>query len=344
LAVGDFDGDHYADLAIGIPDEAIGSTARAGYVIILHGSANGITADGAQEWIQNTAGIDGDVEEDNEFGWALAAGDFGLGSQDDLAISVPSQDIGLATAAGMVYVLYGTSNGLSAVNTTTLSQSTLGVTGGSQDFDKFGTALGAGDFDGNGKSDLVVGSPFENVAFEENSGMIHVFYGQSGDELSGFRSENWYQGNNGVPGANEAGDWFGFRLAGGDFNNDGRDDLAIGRPREDVRSTQDAGAVAVLYGTADGLDGAGAQEWVYVGTAGEDDRMGESLTTGDYNGDGFWDLATGLNAKRDTNGSARGSVLVFNGSANRLTDDGSAELFATPFNGISPFRFGWAVR
>ncbi len=118
LATGDFDGDNHSDLAIGIPNEAIGSVSRAGYVIVLYGSPSGLTADGAQEWNQASPGIDAENEVNDEFfGWALAAGDFGPNSRyDDLAITVPSQDVGFGEDAGVVYVLYGSSNGLTSVN------------------------------------------------------------------------------------------------------------------------------------------------------------------------------------------------------------------------------------
>jgi hypothetical protein len=59
----------------------------------------------------------------------------------------------------------------------------------------------------------------------------------------------------------ELGDSFGFALAASDFNDDGYADLAVGIPEEDIGTIYNAGAVAVLYGTADGISVTGNQFW-----------------------------------------------------------------------------------
>ena len=79
-----------------------------------------------------------------------------------------------------------------------------------------------------------------------------------------------------------------------DFNQDGFADLAIGAPGEAIGSFSDAGAVSVLYGSADGLRGTGSQLFTQVGGAAErGDRFGWALASGDFNHDGFTDLAAG---------------------------------------------------
>ena len=57
LATGDFDGDGFADLAVGVPFENVGSVSDAGAVNILYGSASGLTAAGNQFWAQDSPGI-----------------------------------------------------------------------------------------------------------------------------------------------------------------------------------------------------------------------------------------------------------------------------------------------
>ena len=73
LAAGDFDGDGYDDLVIGVPYEDIGAVGNAGAVNVLYGSATGLTATGDQFWHQDITNILGVAEANDYFGWALAA-------------------------------------------------------------------------------------------------------------------------------------------------------------------------------------------------------------------------------------------------------------------------------
>jgi hypothetical protein len=111
LASGDFDGDGYADLAVGVSGEDFGSINLAGAVNVLYGSAAGLTAEGNRLWFQELDGIPDLLETGDHFGQALASGDFDGDGQDDLAVGVPEEDIGTVTDAGAVNVLYGTAGG-----------------------------------------------------------------------------------------------------------------------------------------------------------------------------------------------------------------------------------------
>ncbi len=76
LAAGDFNGDGYDDLAVGIPGEDIGSISDAGAVSIIFGSVNGLTGSRDQFWHQDSVNVPGGAEAGDQFGYSLATGDF----------------------------------------------------------------------------------------------------------------------------------------------------------------------------------------------------------------------------------------------------------------------------
>ena len=102
----DFNNDGFDDLAVGTPGEDSG----AGLVHVLYGSAAGLTATGSQTWGQTILGTDSSEAGDN-FGAALAAGDYNNDGFTDLAVGVPGEDIGAATDAGLVHFIFGSATG-----------------------------------------------------------------------------------------------------------------------------------------------------------------------------------------------------------------------------------------
>src|SRR2546425_2826592 len=104
-----------------------------------------------------------------------------------------------------------------------------------------------------------------------------------------------------MKGTAESGDQFGAALAAGDFNGDGFADLGIGIYGQDVSGKDKAGAPAVLYGSSSQLQAISPddQVWNRDSTSVQDsadtfDHMGADLASGDFNGDGFADLAIGV--------------------------------------------------
>ncbi|MFL7809762.1 MAG: hypothetical protein AB8I80_14090, partial [Anaerolineae bacterium] len=180
LAVGDLNGDGYADLAIGVPYEEVGTATNAGAVHILYGASDGLTAIGNQLWTQDSAGIEGAAEDSDWFGSALAVGDFDGDGYADLAIGVPAEDVVTLDSAGAVNVIYGSANGLTASGDQIWTQDTTGIQGTAEALDQFGYSLAAGDLDGDGYADLAIGVPSEGVGSVVRAGAVNVIYGSAG--------------------------------------------------------------------------------------------------------------------------------------------------------------------
>lgn len=342
VVAGDFDGDGFVDLAIGIP----GEDASAGAVAVLYGSLTGLVTGGNQLWRQGIGLLDA-AEPGDAFGHALAAGDYDGNHAVDLAVGVPGEDfvrLDLVEVfeAGAVAVIYADFDGL-GIGDQIWTQDIPHVLGISEHGDSFGNTLAAGDFNGDDCDDLAIGAPHDNVATGFGSGFVgrildagavNVLYGLH-DGLNVFRNQWFHEESPGMSDTSEPGDYFSVGLGTGDFNSDGFDDLAIGvshetfgKPGKDILR---AGSVHVLYGSADCLPTAGEQRW-HQGRAGVPganelwDLFGASLSAGDFDGDGFEDLAIGAPGEAVSGEKAAGTVTTLEGRASGLTVNGSRVL------------------
>jgi len=163
--------------------------------------------------------------------------------------------------------------------------------------DRFGEVSVAGDFNGDGFLDLAVSAPGEGTGSTTGAGAVHILFGSS---LALVTAQNQYfrAADFDVPGLAQGDDRFGAALAAGDFDADRFDDLAIGVPGKSVNGSPGAGSVVVLYGSAAGLETSRAQNWHQdapdiVDASEPGDGFGSALAAGDFDADGFCDLAIG---------------------------------------------------
>jgi hypothetical protein len=106
VGVGDINGDGYADVAVGAPDENVGTKANAGSVTVLFGSASGLKGSGAKRYTQDTSGVPGTAEKDDAFGSSVRLVDLNGNGKAELIIGANGEN-----GYGSVTVLRGTSNG-----------------------------------------------------------------------------------------------------------------------------------------------------------------------------------------------------------------------------------------
>ena len=305
LAVGDFDGDGYDDLAVGAPGFPVNSRKHAGGVYVFYGGVDGFETR-PQFWSQDSPDIHGTAEAGDRFGTTLAVGDFNGDGYDDLAIGVPLEDLGNVENVGVVHVLFGSEAGLQAAGNEILIQGEK-LPDSPEEGDQFGRTLAVGDFNNDGFDDLAIGAPFEDIVdlspfphlIEDLGGVIVILGGPGSLADSTKEAITHLMFEKDVP--SEPGDAFGSTLAAGDLNGDGFDDLAIGIWSKDIEGHQDAGAVVVLFGEVQGVQATGPYQYLHQdaapfieSTVEEGDRFGYALTIGDFNGDGRKDLAVGV--------------------------------------------------
>ncbi|MER6291216.1 hypothetical protein [Streptomyces sviceus] len=151
-------------------------------------------------------------------------GDVNKDGYRDVVVSAPNATVAGHAKAGAVLVLYGTAHGIDPSRRTVLTQNSTGIPGAAEAGDLFGAAVVVSDLNRDGYSDLVVGSPGEDVAGDDGGGSVTVVYGTS----SGLTKAKPVQDP--WPSSHDA---YGRTLAVGTYNglnpvNDGKLSIAVG--------------------------------------------------------------------------------------------------------------------
>lgn len=339
LTWGDFDNDGIFDLVVSAPGEDIGSASNAGKVHVFFGDENGPSA---RDLIlsQNSPGIKDRAQANDEFGVSLASQDFDGDGNYDLAIGVPKEDVNGHVNAGAINVIYGNGTTLTRRDQF-IHQDRKNVSGAAEDFDHFGAPLLVSDMIGpfdNRRWDLFVGVPAEDIGSRENAGSVYLLTGTPRG-LRGDVGEVWHRDKPGIKDTAGAGDEFGTSLMVGFFDGDSSLDLAVGVPGDDGGG-RNSGSIHILYG--DRIDGAGlsaSDTILHQDTDGipgrrqAGDRLGMTQAGGDFNGDGFYDLAVGIPLEDVDGATDAGAFLVMYGSVGGLTSAG-AQMFTQDFDVI----------
>jgi hypothetical protein len=255
----DFNGDGRGDVAFSASTAYVNGKKEAGQVIALYGTTTGVSSAKRSTISQNTTGVPGAAEAGDHFGNDTAYADFNGDGYDDLAVGSAGEDVGNDVDGGTVTILWGSRSGL-----TGKSVSVADPTPSGHDF--WGRSLAAGDFDGDGKADLAVGS---------TGNAVYVLKG-------GFTSAGTPGGRYTIKPPIMGTDGTGpINLTAGDVNDDGRTDLVV----DGYETVTENGWNRNYFvpGTASGLSMASAKVL----------KPGVITAIGDINADGYGDIVSG---------------------------------------------------
>ena len=322
VSASDINGDGYNDIIIG----AYGADPngyRSGSTYVVFGKESGFsgTVDLSNIVRSGSSGvrIDGESARDLS-GDSVSAGDVNGDGYDDIIIGAAYADSNARGASGSTYVVFGKADGSNGLNGTIELSELDGSDGfrinGENAVDFSGSSVSAGDVNGDGYDDVIIGAPGANSKNGRDSGSAYVVFGkESGFSRTIDLSE--LDGSDGFRIDGESG-WSrsGYSVSSaGDINGDGYDDIIIGAPFADLNGER-SGLTYVVFGKESGfsrtidlseLDGG---DGFRIDSENTGDWSGYSVSSaGDFNGDGYDDVIIGASGA-SPNGDYSGSTYV----------------------------------
>ena len=339
-SAGDVNGDGFDDLIIGAQyDNLNGDNSGASYVVF--GAADGFSASLELSALNGTNGfrINGEAADDRAGVCVASAGDVNDDGFDDLIIGTRCADPN-GMGSGAAYVVFGSGSGLSASFELSDLNGTNGFKiNGEATGDYAGqTVASAGDVNGDGIDDLIIGARWAQPNGNYSGATYVVFGSASAFDASLELSD--LDGTNGFKINVQAGDYTGVSVSSaGDVNGDGIDDLIIGATYASPNGTA-SGASYIVFGSGAGFSATlelsdldGSNGFKINGKA-EYDYSGASVASaGDVNGDGYDDLIIGA-SNADPNGNRSGASYVVFGTASGF----SASLDLSDLDGTNGFQ------